>query len=173
MPYCDFEDIAGRITVRTIVELTDDEKLALGLDFTKAPAPLIVDAVAANSEIDTRVSQAIADADTTVNTYVRKQAQTPVRINTGSASTPANTPQTIRQISIQLSIFNLYARRRGEFELPEFVVMGRKESIHQLEGINRGNIDIGDQPQPADSDVVLSSVGQADAVFTASKLEDF
>lgn len=168
MPYTDGDDIAGRITAKTVVELTDDEKLATGVNLSSATA--LADAIALNAEIQTRIDQAIADADTTVNTFIRKQALTPTRIDTAVASTPANTPPTVRQVSIQFSIFNLYARRRGEFELPESVVTNRDMVMRILKGINEGKIDIGDEPQPAKSDVVLA---EADTHATISDVSQF
>lgn len=171
MSYTDGDDIAARITAKTIVELTDDEALARGVNFALSTA--LADAIVLNAAIQTRIDAAIADADTTVNTYVRKQAKTPVLTDQLLASSPSNTPQTVRQISAQLSIFNLYARRRGEFELPEAVVDKKRGAIKVLELINKGMIDIGDQPQPAESDSVLSEASGDTAAFTNTTLEDF
>lgn len=176
MPYTDGDDITGRITAKTVVEQTDDEKLARGVDFSLATA--LADAIVLNAAIQTRIDQAITDADTLINTFVRKQALTPVKTDQSVAVTPANTPATIRQASIQLSIFHLYSRRRGEFELPESVVENRKTTMRILEGINKGTIDIGDQPQPAISDVVLTeatthSTISNTAQFTSKTMEEF
>lgn len=168
MPYTDGDDISGRITAKTVVQLTDDEALARGVSL--AIATTLADAIVLNAAIQTRIDQAIADADTTINTFIRKQAATPTLINTAVASTPANTPPTVRQASIQLSIFNLYGRRRGEFELPESVVANRDMTIRILKGINEGKIDIGDEPQPANSDVVLA---EADTHATISDVSQF
>lgn len=173
MPYTDFADISARITARTVRDLTDDEKKALGVDLSGTDSTVRAAILAANADIDGRIDEAIADADTMINTYVRRYHQTPILIDTAVASTPANTPPTIRQASVQLAIFNLYARRRGEFELPESVVMKKTDTVAILKAIGKGELEIGDSPPPAKSAAVVARTTTATQAFTVTTLEDF
>lgn len=172
MPYCAFADITARITARTVSELMDDEKLAGGVDFSNDDATVRAAILAANPDISGRIDDAIADADTMINTYVRRYHQTPVVIASG-ASTPANTPPTIHQASIQLSVFNLYARRRGEFAIPESVVMKKQDTVSVLKAIGKGELEVGDSPPPTKSAAVVARTDTAAQNFTVTSLEDF
>lgn len=166
MPYTDDATLIDHISELEIIALTDDEKLATG-DTTVAAA------VISNTDIRTRIDRAITNADITVDAWVRKQLNTPVVVTAG-ASTPANTPDTIRMISARLTIVNLYLRRAGEFtELPESVSAMKKGSLEMLKAINHGDIDVGLSPPPAKSSLVIAESKNEDQLFTNTTLEDF
>lgn len=173
MPYTDFADVSARITARTIRDLTDDEKKAMGVDLSGTDSVVRAAILAANADIDPRIDEAIADADTMINTYVRRYHKTPILIDTAVASTPANTPPTIRQAAVQLTIFNLYARRRGEFEIPESVVMKKQDTVAILKAIGKGELEIGDSPPAVKSAAVVSATSTPAQAFTTTTLEDF
>jgi len=156
MAYCTSTDIEARIPAQRIIQLTDDEHLA------EARGTLAA-AEVANSSITTRITGAIEDADTTVDSYIRKLYATPL----------TTTPNTIRKVSVDLAVFNLHGRRDGELDLPESVRMRHTEAIRMLKGINTGAIDVGIEAVPASSAKSVADADGATRVFTTDSLADF
>lgn len=167
MPYTDNDTLIEHIAETEIIELCDDEKTALG-------ATTVAAAVILNTEIQDRINRAISNADAKINAFLRRQFAIPIRIDTGLASTAANTPDLVRMMSALLTICFLYQRRRGDFtELPQ-IVKDSKESVKDmLSMINKGTIDIGTDPLPAKSSLVVSDAYGEDRLFTCDTLEGF
>jgi phage gp36-like protein len=171
--YCDNETLIEHISEIEIIQLTDDEKTAQGETTVTA-------AVAANAEIQDRIDRAITNADAIINAFCRKHYAPPIRLDSGSASTVANTPPVLVMISALLAIVKLYTRRHGEFtNFPETVKEMLKTAMDLLKGINKGEIDLGVTPDPGESEVAVATVQDTDQetaderYFTRVNLEDF
>lgn len=113
MPYCTLDDLKSSAVEATLVQLTDDD--------------------ASTGEIDhTKVAEAIAYADQLIDGYLR-----------GRYTLPLNpVPGVIKNISVDLAIFHLYARR-PELEMTEAQMFKYKNSVKLLEQIQKGLITFG------------------------------
>ncbi len=84
-----------------------------------------------------RVDEAIAQADAEIDSYCG-----------GKYSVPFSTvPDIVKKISVDIAIYNLYSRRVEE--IPETRAARYKNAIRQLEGIAKGLISIGEDPEPS------------------------
>jgi phage gp36-like protein len=166
-PYCASADIEKRLPTKIILKLCDDEDLVTDFDGTLAAA------IVENPAIDTRISDAIEEADSEVNIYLRKRFAPPVEDSAG------NTPDSVKKLSIDLSIYYLHMRRQSEMDAPPQVLRRYERSIAILEGINKGTIDLGVEPQPTKSEAIqaesidASDVVTTDRLFTPETLKDF
>jgi len=156
MAYCTSTDIEARVPTQRMIQLTDDEHLADDRGTLAA-------AVVLNVAITDRITGAIEDADTVIDSHIRKQYSVPL----------ASTPNTIRKASVDLAVFNLHSRRDGELDLPESVRLRYTEAIRILKGINTGDIDIGIEAVPASSAKSVATAVGPDRVFTTDTLRDF
>lgn len=157
MAYSTSSDLTARLPVRVVIQLCDDERLA-------DDSGTLAAAEVANPAITTRLAAAIADADTEIDVYLRKQVSVPVA---------APVPATLVKLSADLTVFNLHSRRQSEFPTPEAVRDKRRAAIEVLKGINDGTIDLGIEPPPAASSAVVATSSGAERVFTVDTLEDF
>lgn len=84
-----------------------------------------------------RVDESIAQADAEIDSYCG-----------GKYSVPFSTvPDIVKKISVDIAIYNLYSRRVEE--IPETRAQRYKNAIRQLEGIAKGIISIGEDPEPS------------------------
>jgi len=84
-----------------------------------------------------RVDEAIAQADAEIDSYCG-----------GRYSVPFTTvPDIVKKISVDIAIYNLYSRKVEE--IPDTREQRYKNAIRQLEGIAKGIISIGEDPEPA------------------------
>lgn len=143
MPYCTLTDILKLLPEETVVQLTDDE--------------------GTGAVHQTRVDEAIAQADAEIDSYCGARYSVPF--------SPA--PDIVRKCSVDIAVYNLYSRRTEE--IPEARSERYKNAIRQLEGIARGVITLGVDPPPAGSQVGQHGVdvGSEDRRFSRTKLEDF
>ena len=157
MAYSANADLQARTSDRVLIQLTDDEKLAVDTG-------TLATAIIANAAIQVRITAAIADADAMVNTYLRKQYAVPL----------ATTPDTIKRLSVDLAMHQLHGRRGSDFgEPPEAIIENRKQAIKVLEGINKGEIDLGVDTLPGKSSSVIAVATGEDRIFTAETMDDF
>lgn len=167
MAYVDNTILGEHISEREIIQLCDEERLAVD-DTTLAAA------VVSNTAIQDRIDRAITNASTIVDSWVRKQFEVPVKIDSNGANDPANTPLTIQMLVSQLTLANLFKRRMGEFtELPATVKDTKAGAMEMLKAINRGEIDLGLTPAPAKSEYVIATHAGEERAFTEETLEDF
>jgi phage gp36-like protein len=110
---------------------------------------------------DSVVDRAIADADATIDAHCGKRYTVPL----------STVPPMIRQVSVDLAIFNLYARR--DIDPPDVRKDKYKEALRFLEKVLGGRIDLGAAtpvPTNSGSSVTISS---EDRVFSRTKLDGF
>lgn len=118
MAYCAQSDIENEITTITVKQLTDDENTG-----------------AVNAA---RVTDAIADADDEINSYVAKQYTVPL--------SPA--PGAIKHASVVLAVHRLYLRRGKE---PEHWAKEVERILAWLNKVGKGEVTLGVQPKPPTS----------------------
>jgi len=109
-----------------------------------------------------RVDEAIAQADAEIDSYCGGKYSVPF-------SSPV--PDIIKKISVDIAIYNLYSRKVEE--IPQTRTERYRNAIRQLEGIAKGTISIGEDPEPAIPSQGGSEVSTNDRVFTRDKLESF
>ena len=156
MAYSTTSDVVARLPDRTVIDLTDDEKLATSSTSVTAAAVL-------NASITTRITAAIVDADIVIDAHVRQRYDVPVD--------PA--PALLTKLSVDLTMFNLHTRRGSVFEMPEWVMAKRTDALAMLKRISKAEIDIGVEPPPAVSSKVVADVSDSDRLFTQDTLESF
>ena len=115
MAYSTQDDILNQLDEDTLIQLTDDE---------------------GTGAVDTDVvTRAIADADATIDAYCQGRYLVPLD----------PVPGKIRQISVDIAVYNLFSRRRGA---PDDRKDRNKEAIRFLERVAEGKIGLGVQPNP-------------------------
>jgi hypothetical protein len=167
VPYIDDDTLADHISENDIVELCDDERAAIN-------ESTIAGAIAVNPAIRTRIDNAISNAESKINAMARMHWETPIRIDASQSSTPENTPSLVGLLAAQLTIVKLFQRRPGSMiDLPDGVKDLRKEADDLLKLINHGNIDLGINPAPQTSPLVVATADGSPRVFTEESLKDF
>jgi phage gp36-like protein len=116
MAYCSTSDLIKRIPEQELIQLTDD-----------AGAGVI------NAGI---VTAAVAAADGKIDSYIRNIYTVPL----------ASVPELVKQISIDLALFNLFTRRFQTGDIPQAVVLRHNDALADLVRIQRGDVDIGATP---------------------------
>ncbi|MEW6427325.1 MAG: DUF1320 domain-containing protein [Thermodesulfobacteriota bacterium] len=111
MPYCTIDDITEQLPNEELLGLTDDDDLGA---------------------VDTaKVARAIADADAEIDSYCGR----------GNYQLPfLPVPEIIRKRSVDIAIYNLYARRRGA---PEDRKQRYADAIVWLRGVSSGLVTLG------------------------------
>jgi len=110
-----------------------------------------------------RVDEAIAQADAEIDSYCGSKYSVPF----------STVPDIVKKISVDIAIYNLYSRKVEE--IPATRAERYKNAIRQLEGIAKGIISIGEDPEPPRPSEGGSEVNKTtnDRVFTRDKLEGF
>jgi phage gp36-like protein len=123
MPYCTLADIFERLPEKVVIQLTDDDRLG------------VVDQV--------KVDAAIARADKEIDAWCGTRYSVPF----------ASPPAVLREISADLAVYHLYARKVDK--IPETRADGQKNALRLLEKISEGKVSLGvDQLPPAAPTVV-------------------
>lgn len=112
MPYCTPADIEQRMTTKMVAELTDD-----------------TNGSTVNATI---VSETILLSDTDINDYLRGRYALPI------APTSLETLKTLRDFSLTLTEYRLYARRLKGQQMPELYTSERNRVMAELVKIQRG-----------------------------------
>ncbi len=139
MSYSVKADILGLIPEETLIQLTDDNG-----------AGIVDDAV---------VTRVIADADAEIDGYCGENYTLPF----------LPVPVIIRKISVDIAIYNLYARRQGA---PEDRAKRYDNAVKLLRDIQAGKITLGSAaPTEVAQDTVETESN--DRIFTKDTLENF
>lgn len=144
MAYCTQADISMILNSSTLIALTDQDD-----------PPVTIDA--------TVVAWAITSADNLINSSLA-----------GSYTVPlATTPALVKDISVDLAIYNLYARRPETGMVPDLMVTRYKDRLKQLNQIVEGVIAFPDlvTGTPAGSYKVNKS--STDRIFSSSFMDNY
>lgn len=140
MAYCTKADILEQLDEEVLIQLTDD-----------------IDAGAVD---DDKVTRAIADADAEIDGYCGTRYGIPFD----------PVPAMIRKLSVDISIHNLYARRRAA---PEDRQKRYDNAIRFLRDVSKGMISLGaDAPTPESDGGPEASTTKSDRVFSTGKTSD-
>jgi len=142
MAYSTKIDIFNQVESEVLIQLTDDENTGL-----------VGEAV---------VTRAIADADATIDAYCQGRYNVPL----------SPVPEKIRQVSVDIAIYNLYSRRMDT--MPEVRSERHKEAIRFLEKVSDGKIFIGaDSPAPTNTSDRADITTDNQRIFTRNKMSGF
>ncbi len=137
MAYCIQTDLLEAISEDELIDITDD-----------------VDAGVVDSDA---VARAIADADAEINTYCAVQYDVPLAL----------VPDIIRKVSVDIAIYNLYARRRGA---PEDRKQRYDNGIKLLKSVAAGTVSLGvGTPDPDDEGGPEATQSGSDRIFTIGR----
>jgi phage gp36-like protein len=140
MAYCNVGDIQARIGEATLRTLSDRDQ---------------------TGEVDVaRVAAAIADASAEVDAYA--QARYPVPFGP--------VPAVIKQMTVKLAIYELYARGGYDPETQPAVAEDRKAAIDFLKRLASGQVTIGVLAPAKDA---AAQVSAPPRIFSREKLEGF
>jgi phage gp36-like protein len=141
MAYSTKTDILEQLDEAILVQLTDDESTGL--------------------VNDDRVTRAIASADAAIDSYCQGRFTVPL----------SPIPDKIRDVSVDLAIYNLYSRR--EDTTPETRKDRYKEGIRFLEKVAEGKINLGAAtPAPVTTGNAVD-IEQSERIFTRDKMTGF
>lgn len=140
MAYCAKADILGQISEYQLIELTDDNKTG--------------------AENDTIITQAIADSDSEIDGWVGKRYTVPL----------SPVPAIVKKLSIDIAIYNLYARRRG---LPEDRKERYSNAITFLKAVSKGDATLGEDDPSGVPQSQTVDIESNTRVFSHSNLEGF
>ena len=144
MAYSTLTDVKKLIPEDTLIQLTDDEG-----------AGVINEA---------RVTEAIAQADSEIDSYLGIRYSVPL----------SPVPDVVKKLSVDMAIYNLYSRRVEE--IPATRADRYKNSIRLLEGISKGTVSIGEKIEPEEAvsgDQPQVSTSESDRIFTRDKFGGF
>ena len=144
MAYCAVDDIKALLPEADLLALCDDENLG--------------------SIEQTRVDEAIAQADAEIDSYCGGRYGVPI--------TPV--PPVLKKLSVDITIYNLYSRIVQT--MPEVRSDRYRNAIKQLEGVAKGLISLGvaEAPEPADTGSGSETNKPTDtSVFSRDKLGGF
>ena len=137
MPYCTIDDIKDQIDEAILIQLTDDE--------------------GTGSVNETRVSAAIAKADGEIDSYLSGRYTVPL----------SPVPEIVEKFSVDISIWNLYARRSIVEEMRE---KRYNAAVKLLISINKGDATLGVDPEPSGGEQqIKTSREKTDRTFTIGK----
>ena len=141
MAYSTQDDILEQMDAATLIGLTDDAGAG------------VVDA--------TKVTRAIADADATIDSYCQGKYSVPL----------SPVPDKIRQLSVDVAIYNLYSRR--DDIAPEIRKDRHKEAIRFLEKVAAGAIALGAATPSPETTGTAVDISSNDRIFTRDKMSGF
>jgi len=139
--YCTLTDMQEQIPESDLISLTDDADAGI---------------------IDTSVTdRAIADADAEIDGYCGKRYAVPF----------TTVPPVIRKLSVDIAIYNLFARRQGA---PEDRRNRYKDAIKFLENVAKGLVSLGeDDPDSTPSDVQKPKISFSGRIFSRDKMSGY
>jgi len=141
MDYCTKSDILEQIDEDVLIDLTDDDDVG--------------------SVDDDKVTRAISDADEEIDSYCGARHTVPF----------STVPGIIRKLSVDIAIYNLYARRRGA---PDDRKERYNNAVRMLRDISRGVISLGaDDPEgsPPDTNAPEMASTNPDRVFSRDTMK--
>jgi phage gp36-like protein len=144
MAYCTLDDLKDQISEDELIQLTDDDSTG-SVDMDK-------------------INGAIASADALIDGYCGKHFSVPF----------SPTPPIIRDLSVIIAIYKLFARRQGA---PDDRRTRYKDAVDFLKGAAKGENTPGIQPVPdppgEDGYTGASQVSTRDKVFDADTLSKY
>lgn len=141
MSYCTKADILEQLDEDILIQLTDDDDLG------------VVD--------DDVVTRAIADADAEIDSYCGTRYSVPL----------SPVPAIIRKFSVDIAIYNLYARRKGA---PEDRQKRHDNAIKFLVNVSTKKVSLGaDDPDGAPPDANAPEIDYSTRIFTRDKMKGF
>jgi len=152
--YCEINDITKDLNKTILFELINDENRDTDL----------IDLDDENDVATARAIEQITAADVEIDTYLRSRYDLPI---TGTI------PERLKQISKDISIYNLY-KRRHKTDMPEDIVGFYKDRIKDLKEIQKGSIDIGvpEAPQNMADEIKVNKTSE-DKVFSDDLLDQY
>lgn len=152
--YCSITDILQDITRSELINLVNDENLAVS----------DVDLTEEEDAASVRIIEQINSADDEINSYLRSRY----------TSLPlAPVPARVVQISKSIAIYNLY-KRRLRLNMPESIVTEYHDRIKELEKIQKGviNLDVTEVEAVSDSEFSVNKITD-DRLFGKETLEQY
>ena len=141
MAYSAKADILEQLDEDILIQLTDDHDAG------------VVD--------DDAVTRAIADADSEIDSYCGTRHAIPF----------STVPPRVRKLSVDISIYNLYARRKGA---PEDRKTRYDNAIRFLKDVAKGVATLGeDDPDGSPGESNTPDIDQSDRIFTRDKMKGF
>ena len=140
MAYSAKADILEQLDEDVLIQLTDDDD--------------------AGSVDDDKVTRAVADADATIDAYCQGRYTIPL----------SPVPDKIRQVSVDIAIYNLYSRRKGA---PETRKDRYNAAIRFLEKVSEGKIKLGASTPAATNTANSVKIDYNDRIFTRDKMSGF
>jgi len=110
---------------------------------------------------ENRVSRAIKDADATIDSYCQGRYTVPL----------SPVPDKIRQVSVDIAIYNLYSRRADT--APDIRKDRHKEATRWLEKVNKGDIKLGAATPAATNTKDTVIITSNDRIFDRDKMSGF
>lgn len=156
MPYVDYAQISSRITARKLVQLLDDEKLALVTDDLDA-------AIDHNPLIAVRLDDSIDAAQGAVDGFLRARRVVPL---------PEQYPNICR-LAQDLTIYYLATRRVFDYPGIPGVELLKDDAMKMLGKIAEARHDVGVEPEPPASSKAFAQTSSNPAKFTSTSLKDF
>jgi len=150
--YCTREDIEKDLPKADLIQLTDDEGAVTGEDDSD------------ETQVELRVSEAIAKGDAVIDGYLRSRNVTlPL----------TSVPKLINTLSVDLAIWGLYKRRISQ-EMPQTIADRYKNAINLLQQIQAGKLGWGDgTTAPAVPAEYRTDMQKRDRLFPKRVLDKF
>jgi len=121
----------------------------------------LTDDVDAGVVDDDAVTRAIADADSEIDAYCGKRYSVPF----------STVPPRVRKLSVDIAIYDLYARRKGA---PEDRKTRYENAIRFLKDVAKGVATLGeDDPDGSPAEANTPDIDQSDRIFTRDKMKGF
>jgi len=140
MPYALQTDILEQLDEDILIQLTDDAD--------------------AGEVDDDMVTRAIADADAEIDGYCGKRYSVPF----------STVPAIIRKFSVDIAIYNLYARRKGA---PDDRKDRYAAAVKFLLNVSKGLISLGENDPDSTPASNAPEIDNEDRIFTRTTMEDF
>jgi phage gp36-like protein len=107
------------------------------------------------------VARAIADADAEIDSYCGVRYSVPF----------STVPPVILKFSVDIAIYNLYARRKGA---PEDRKTRYDNAVRFLKDVSKGLASLGkDDPDSTPAERHMPDIDQSDRLFTREKMKGF
>lgn len=108
-----------------------------------------------------KVTRAIADADATIDSYCQGRYTIPL----------SPVPDMIRQVSVDIAIYNLYSRRQDS--VPDNRLERYKNAIRFLDKVSKGQISLGATTPAPETTGASVDIDGSDRIFTRDKMSGF
>jgi len=159
MAYSTNDDLINATNEAAILQLIDDENIGYADLSSLQTQANGGDQTAAGALA--RIDNARDNADELINTFLRGRQTIPLAV----------VPDFIKNLSIDLTIYNLY-RRRMRLEMPDTIKELKTEAMNMLTKVQRGDLKISDSPQ-VQSGQIATNKSKTSKIFSDDVLNDF